>query len=386
MASQKDVLQYAARLSSISKGKSLNERDGFTLFNFDRKHCEIVSGGLFATCCLLIPVDEEQNPFNIEIKNEMLSLIAGEFRDVETLTVSPNVNASPEPSKSETTPEIASNIVFSFDTGVISIPNRYTWTGFRFEYHRPEFCEIDQSSALGILSAVPRLLSSQDESANLSAMRLSTENESLVCQSTDKKIAVRLKVPCKGSIAPILLPFAAVPVIRWAVNEFGEYDSFKIGMAGNEIVVKCGPFQAVVKQVDLRFPNVDTVFDFARKKSDSQVTFDTKSFTATATQAKKMGYEDCRIILDPLKPRVEAGSVDLKDSFSIDLDCNVERGSKFRLSSDYVTTATNCMSKLALQEFVMEYTADNSRNPVLMSARREAMSVDVAIAPMDWEI
>jgi hypothetical protein len=369
LANHCDVLQYAAKLASINKGNSLNSRDANTRLRFFRKHCEIVSGGLFAVCSLQIPLDKENEAtFDIEMSNAMLQTVASELREEPSLEISVDgVMAH-----------------FQFSKGYFDIPIRTEWTRFDFEYYKDTFCEVGHAEAHAITSSVPKLLQSSDEKHTMAAMRISADAGLMRAFSTDMKIAARLTVPCKGTLSPINLPFAGIAVVRWAVSEFGEMDSLKIAQSGGQIVVKCGPFFAWLKQIDIQFPDINKVFLRSEEKSTSAARFDTRSVASAASQASKMGYDACRLYLES-DTRMEAGE-SANDRFKVAVSGTFSDEARYKISPDYVVTATNCLSRLAFPEFDFKYNAANAGLPVLIRASREdGCDISVVIAALEWD-
>lgn len=369
MANHCDVLQYASKLSSINKGTSLNNRDSNTRLRFFRKHCEIVSGGLFAVCSLQIPFDREvEEQFDIELPNSILQTIASELREEPSLVISIN----------------GTHAHFEFAKGYFDIPIRTEWGKFDFQYYKDSYCEVGHIEAHAITSSVPKLLQSSDEKHTMAAMRLSADSGLMRAFSTDMKIAARLTVPCKGTLSPINLPFAGLGVVRWAVSEFGELDTLKIAQSGTQIVIKCGPFCAWLKQIDVQFPDINKVFLRSEERATSSARFDTRSIASAASQASKMGYDSCRLYLET-DTRMEAGD-SANDRFKVAVSGTFSDEARYKISPDYVVTATNCLSRLAFSEFDFKYSQSNPSLPVLIKANRDGgCDVSVVIASLDWD-
>lgn len=363
MVSHSRILHYSARLASISKGKSLNDRDINCRINFHHSYCDIISGGLFAICCLRLPVDCE-SPFSVELNNQTIQSVASELNEVDC----------------QITKQESGAVRFGFDGSFIDAVDRNLWDHFQFNANFDNPCVLTKDVASAIFTAVPKLLSDAGESTTMAAMRLQASNGSMLCSSTDMKVAVKVVVPCKGDLKPILIPFAAVSILKWAVAEFGELDSLAIALDGEQVAIKCGPFQAIVKQPGHKVPDIDQVICRLKSRLTNSVDLSLEQIASAASLADNMGYESCRLVFD-VDSRVEAGDTDI-DRFAVAIEAAVDTARTLKLNPSHVVTAASCMSKLRFDKFSCRY-GETKKDHVLMLTQRDGVTVEVAIAQME---
>ena len=377
MASVNSVFQVAARLSAIGKGHSLNDRDLYSRLAFDGHSCEIISAGLFAVVSLTLPLEW---PFGkrleFEAKNEMLHSIS-QVMNLDDLGV--------EGIYDEVRGAIEPHMIRLTSKGVqLDLPTQARWSGFRFlDCDQVEFVSVSSHILAAVLSSVPKLRQDDSEKRLLSAMRIEADKGIMLCQSTNNnRIVASISVPCSGvRLMPILVPFAIVPLLRWAIEEFAE-DQCKIGMFGDSVVFECGVFRCVIKQIVSQFPAVSELIQKLTNRKANQNGVVTSNLLSASKQAVQLGHQACTLSLER-NSRFMAGSANERFSIKLETMDPVEEGCGVTVSMDssYLTAAMTCFSKLGFETPLIQYK--DAKEPVLFSATSDEIEADIMIATMD---
>ncbi len=375
MTSVNQVFQTANRLASIGKGSSLNERDKSTRFVFDGVACEIVSGGLFAIAGVTLPCPVQlSKPLEFEINNEMLRSVADAYNledlQVEGIYLDGQIQTQ--------------GINLKAKGVLLTLPNKSLWSGFAFSSTGDvDFVTVETSVMSAVFESAPKLRQDSSEKQMLSAMKIEVRDDRMTVLSTsDKRMMVRISAPCDGMrLNQILLPFAIVPLLRWALDSFGD-ETCLIGIHGETVVFCCGPFHCFIKQIASTFPFTTELMNRFTSRTMHENYIRTSELASAARQSRNLSHQSCTLQINS-NPKYISG--DASETFSSDLDLRNEcigvGDCELSLDSSYMVSAMTCLEKLKFTDAKINYV--NSASPVLFSASSKSIEADIAIATVD---